>query len=211
MCVAQAHTTDFYGAPASSVFEDSILSPYQVRLGEYWRLLTSGFLHLSLIHIGVNMISLYILGMVIEPILGKARYLLVYLTALFGGSAAVVALTPAHQETAGASGAIYGLMGAMLVIVLKLKAPPGQVIAIIVVNLVISFSVPGISLYGHLGGLLFGTLATAAALYVPELVMGQRAPTVESRRRAVNAGWAAMVALLVVAILLGALAPHLRA
>lgn len=177
---------------------------------EYWRLLTSGFLHLSVMHIAVNMISLYILGTMLEPILGTARFLMVYLTSLFGGSAAVALLAGENTATAGASGAIYGLMGAMLVIVLKLKARAGQVVAIIAINLFISVSVPGISLVGHLGGLLFGTLATVAVLYVPDLVTGGRTPTPAARSRAMTTSWFVMVVLLALAIALGVAAPQFR-
>nr|WP_212763300.1 rhomboid family intramembrane serine protease [Gordonia araii] len=210
ICFYQAGTGNFYGYVDSPVFNNSTLTPTDIANHEYWRLLTSGFLHLSIMHIAVNMISLVLLGTIIEPILGTARFLLVYLVALFGGSAAVTLLSGTNTATAGASGAIYGLMGAMLVIVLKFKAPAGQVIAIIAVNIFISISVPGISLVGHLGGLLFGTLATVAALYLPELVMGRQTPTIELRRRANAAAWLGMFALLALAIILGVLAPHLR-
>ena len=210
VCFAQAGTGSFYGFVESPVFNNSTLMPLDLVHHEYWRLLTSGFLHLSLMHIAVNMISLYILGTMLEPILGTARFLMIYLTSLFGGSAAVAMLAGEHTATAGASGAIYGLMGAMLVIVLKLKAPPGQVLAVIAINLVISVSVPGISLVGHLGGLAFGTLATVAALYVPELAMGRQTPTVPLRRRASSSAWLVMAALLGGAILIGVISPELR-
>lgn len=210
VCFAQAGTGSFYGFVESPVFNNSTLMPLDLVHHEYWRLLTSGFLHLSLMHIAVNMISLYILGTMLEPILGTARFLMIYLTSLFGGSAAVAMLAGEHTATAGASGAIYGLMGAMLVIVLKLKAPPGQVLAVIAINLVISVSVPGISLVGHLGGLAFGTLATVAALYVPELAMGRQTPTAALRRRASSSAWLVMAALLGGAILIGVISPELR-
>ena len=130
------------------MFNSATLSPIDLAHHEYWRLITSGFLHLSPMHIAVNMFSLYILGTMLEPILGTGRFLQIHLTSLFGGSAAVALFAGENTATAGASGAIYGLMGAMLVIVLKLKAPAGQVIAVIAINLVISISVPGISSWG---------------------------------------------------------------
>ncbi|WP_228460608.1 rhomboid family intramembrane serine protease [Gordonia crocea] len=210
ICVAQARTGDFYGFVDSSVFNYSTLTPGDIADHEYWRLLTSGFLHLSPIHIGVNMISLYILGTMLEPILGTGRFLLIYLISLFGGSAAVAIFAGDNTATAGASGAIYGLMGAMLVIVLKLKAPAGQVIAIIAINLLLSITVPGISLVGHVGGLVFGALATALALYIPDLVIGRQTPTVPLRKRATGTAWAALVVALVVAVALGIAAPALR-
>ena len=210
VCYAQAGTGNFYGFVDSTVFNNSTLTPLDINHHEYWRLLTSGFLHLSVMHIAVNMISLFILGAMLEPILGAGRFGLIYLTSLFGGSAAVALLAGENTATAGASGAIYGLMGAMLIIVLKLKAPAGQVIGIIVINLVISVTVPGISLVGHLGGLAFGAASTLAALYVPELVMGQHTPTIELRKRATNTAGLTMAGLLVVAICLGVMSPVLR-
>ncbi len=142
--------------------------------------------------------------------LGTGRFLLIYLISLFGGSAAVAIFAGDNTATAGASGAIYGLMGAMLVIVLKLKAPAGQVIAIIAINLLLSITVPGISLVGHVGGLVFGALATALALYIPDLVIGRQTPTVPLRKRATGTAWAALVVALVVAVALGIAAPALR-
>ena len=210
VCVAQAGTGSFYGFVDSPVFNSATLSPIDLAHHEYWRLITSGFLHLSPMHIAVNMFSLYILGTMLEPILGTGRFLQIYLTSLFGGSAAVALFAGENTATAGASGAIYGLMGAMLVIVLKLKAPAGQVIAVIAINLVISISVPGISLVGHLGGLLFGALATVAVLYVPQLVVGNATPTVALRARADTTARAAMLVVLLVAIVVGVLSPYLR-
>ncbi|PWV82213.1 Membrane associated serine protease, rhomboid family [Prauserella marina] len=149
-------------------FQDGVLWPIGMVLrDEWWRLLTSGFLHYGLIHIAMNMLALWVLGRDLEILLGRARFIAVYFVSMFGGSAAVFAFGDANTGTAGASGAIYGLMGAMLVAVLRLKLNPGAAIGIIVINVVLSISLPGISLLGHLGGLVVGALAMVAMVYAP--------------------------------------------
>lgn len=167
-----------------------------VFLGEYWRLLTAGFLHYSLIHLALNMISLYILGRDLEIALGIGRFVMVYLTSLLGGSAAVMVAQANDTRSAGASGAIYGLMGAMLVVVLRLRVSPAPVLTIIAINLVMSFSIPGISLAAHVGGLIFGAASTAALIWAPRLLpVGARGD-----RNADLVGWVAVSALLLIAI-----------
>jgi membrane associated rhomboid family serine protease len=152
----------------SPLFLDGMLwSPSIAFEGEWWRLLTSGFLHFGPIHVAVNMFSLWILGRDVELLLGKARFTAVYFVSMLGGSVAVFAFDDPGIRTAGASGAIYGLLGAILVAVLRLRLNPTQAVGIIVLNLIISVSLPGISLLGHLGGLVVGALATAAMVYAP--------------------------------------------
>lgn len=190
-----------FGDPgAATIFSSGDLLKSDVAAGEYWRLLTSGFLHFSVMHVAVNMLSLYILGRDLELALGMARYLAVYLIALLGGSAAVMLFENDRALTAGASGAIYGLMGAMLVIILKARVSPVPVLLIIGFNVVLSFSLPGISVLGHLGGLAFGSAATAAVVYLPGLVLpeGRRTPQATGR-----VGWIALGVLFVVALGLG--------
>ncbi|VFA88946.1 Rhomboid protease gluP [Gordonia paraffinivorans] len=197
LCAAQAGFGDPGAAP---LFAEGDLLKSDVASGEYWRLLTAGFLHFSVMHIAVNMLSLYILGRDLELALGMFRYLAIYLIALLGGSAAVMLFEADRAVTAGASGAIYGLMGAMLVIILKARVSPVPVLSIIAFNVVLSFSLPGISVLGHLGGLAFGAAATAAVVYFPGLVLppGGRTPEAASR-----VGWVALAALFVLAIALG--------
>ncbi|HJQ46068.1 MAG TPA: rhomboid family intramembrane serine protease [Amycolatopsis sp.] len=154
---------------AAPLFLDWVLWPASIALDDqWWRLLTAGFLHFGVIHIAVNMFSLYIIGREVEVLLGKVRFVAVYVLSLLGGSAAVYAFGDINQTTAGASGAIYGLLGGILVAVLRLKLNPAPAIGIIVLNLVITVSIPGISLLGHLGGLVTGGLVTAAMVYAPE-------------------------------------------
>jgi membrane associated rhomboid family serine protease len=153
----------------SSLFNDGVLAAPEIgKQGEWWRLFTSGFLHAGLLHIAVNMFSLWMIGRDLERLLGKARFLGVYFLAMFGGSAAVYTFSdPAGPPTVGASGALYGLLGALLVAVLRLKLNPSTVIATIALNLVITYAIPGISIFAHLGGLAIGVLAMVGIVYAP--------------------------------------------
>ncbi|MGB6246264.1 MULTISPECIES: rhomboid family intramembrane serine protease [Gordonia] len=167
---------------------------------EYWRLFTSGFLHWSVLHVAVNMISLYLIGADLERVFGPARYFAVYLIGLLGGSAAVMALESGPKITAGASGAVYGLLGALLVVVLRLKLPATNVIAVIVINVVLSFSITGISLLGHLGGLVFGAAAALAVLWVPMKVLP---PEKQTYQHVTRIGWYGLALLFVIALAIG--------
>ncbi|GAA3948743.1 rhomboid family intramembrane serine protease [Gordonia caeni] len=167
---------------------------------EYWRLLTSGFLHWSVTHIAVNMISLYIVGRDLERLFGPARYLTIYVTSLLGGSAAVLALQHSPALTAGASGAIYGLMGALLVVVVRLKLPTTSVLLVIGFNIILSWTIPGISLWAHLGGLVFGALGALAVLWVPVVTL---APEQRTMAKVTRVGWFGLGALLLIALAAG--------
>lgn len=153
----------------SPVFADGVLWPEAVVLiDEWWRLLTSGFLHYGLLHLAMNMLALWVLGRDLEMLLGRVRFLAVYFLSMFAGAVAVFVLGEPGTATAGASGAIYGLMGAVLVAVLRLRLNPTTAIAIIVLNVFLSMSIPNISLLGHLGGLVAGAVAMVAMVYAPE-------------------------------------------
>ncbi|MEO9140146.1 MAG: rhomboid family intramembrane serine protease [Jatrophihabitans sp.] len=143
----------------SKLFLDWQLFPPRVDDGQYYRLFTSAFLHLSPLHIGANMLALVLIGPAVERLLGWWRYLALYLIAALGGGAAVFAFGSEFTATAGASGAIFGLFAACLVLVRKLNLDPQWLIATIVLNFAITFSVPGISELGHLGGFVIGGLA----------------------------------------------------
>lgn len=130
--------------------------------GEWWRFFTPIILHIGLLHLLMNTVSLYYLGTVIERIFGKWRFLLIYLIAGFGGSIASFIFSPAIS--AGASGAIYGLFGALLyfgVIYPKLffRTMGFNILLILGINLIFGFSMPGIDMAGHIGGLIAGFLA----------------------------------------------------
>ncbi|MFD7652500.1 rhomboid family intramembrane serine protease [Actinosynnema sp. NPDC059797] len=134
---------------------------------EWWRLVTSGFLHYGPAHLGPNMIALYVLGRDLEPAFGRLRYTAVYLVSLLGGGVAVYLFGAINTLVAGASGAVYGLMGAMLVAVLRLRLNAGPALGVIGLNVVLSFTLPGISLLGHLGGLVVGAAVAAGLVYAP--------------------------------------------
>lgn len=155
---------DVTGSP---LFNAWALAPGLVADGDWWRLLTNGFLHFGLIHIALNMIALWMLGQQLEPVLGRWRFLATYLISLLGGSAACMLFYPADQGVAGASGAVFGLLGAFLVVLIRMRMPVSLILPTIFINVVISVVVPGISLLAHLGGALAGAAATAAIVYVP--------------------------------------------
>lgn len=139
-----------------------------VSSGGVWQLLTVGFTHVQLLHIAFNMLALYFLGPTLESVLGRTRFLAVYLVSLLGGSAAVMWLSAPYGQTVGASGAIFGLFGALLVVALKVRGQVQQILLWLGLNLVITFAVPGISWQGHLGGLVTGAVLAAAIVYAPK-------------------------------------------
>jgi len=162
--VVQAHSlADNRYAP---LFLDWVLYPPLVAHGQIVRLVGSAFLHFGPIHLLLNMYCLYIVGRFIETVIGPARYLTLYLVSMLGGSAAVM-LFSHDVATAGASGAIFGLFGVQAVILLRAKRSPTPVLVVIAINVVFSFSVPGISVWDHIGGLIAGTLAGTGMVFGP--------------------------------------------
>jgi membrane associated rhomboid family serine protease len=157
--------------------------------GAWWQLLTSVFTHVELLHIGFNMMALYFLGPMLENVLGRARFLALYLVSGVAGSAAVMVLSDPHGQTLGASGAIFGLMGALAVIALKVRGQVQSILGWIVLNLVFTFTLGGISWQGHVGGLIGGAVLGAAMVYAPR-----------AHRSLVQ--WGATVAVLVVSLVL---------
>ena len=123
---------------------------------EYWRLISSGFLHENLIHIGFNMYLLYLLGMMLEPAIGSLRFFAIYLTSLLAGSFGALLATAA--PSLGASGAIFGLMGAAVVELRarRVSVMESGIAGLIVINLILSFSLANISVGAHIGGLIGG-------------------------------------------------------
>ncbi|MFI4992524.1 MAG: rhomboid family intramembrane serine protease [Solirubrobacterales bacterium] len=128
--------------------------------GQWWRIITGGFLHESLLHIAFNMYILYILGRMLEPVLGRVKFGVIYGVSLLTGSLGALLVSP-HSVTVGASGAVFGIMGAAAVEMRARKIPLMQsgVGGLILINLVISFTLSGISWGGHVGGLAGGALA----------------------------------------------------
>jgi membrane associated rhomboid family serine protease len=129
--------------------------------GEYWRIVTSAFLHAGVIHIGLNMLFLYFIGSFLEPLIGTTRMVAVYVLALVAGALGALLLADPQSFTLGASGAIYGLFGAALLIARHrgFDQVAQQLAFLLVLNLLFTFSISGISIGGHLGGLAGGGVA----------------------------------------------------
>jgi membrane associated rhomboid family serine protease len=152
-----------FGRAGGTLYEKGALYGPLVADGEYWRLITSGFLHAGFLHIAFNMYLLWWLGRLLEPALGHVRFAAIYFTALLAGSFGALLLAP-NTFTIGASGAVFGLMGAAVVEFRRrgigfLESGIG---ALILINLGLSFIVPGIAIGGHIGGLIGGVLAALA-------------------------------------------------
>lgn len=135
--------------------------------GAWWQVLSSGFAHVQLLHIGFNMFALWILGPQLEQLFGRGRFLALYFLSLLAGSVGVLWAANEYQATLGASGAIYGLFAALVVCVRKVGGDLRQLGALIAVNLVITFMVPNISWQGHLGGFAGGLAVAALLVYAP--------------------------------------------
>jgi len=155
----------FGGASAARSFTDLTTSSFGIGYQhQVYRLLTGAFLHLGVFHLFANMYALIVVGSVLEPALGRWRYLALYLVSAFGGGVAVYLV---DQNGVGASGAIFGLFGAVLILVHKTKGDLRPILLTIGINLVVTFAVPGISKGAHLGGLVTGALLGAALAYLP--------------------------------------------
>ena len=166
--------------------------------GEVYRLVTAGFLHAGVFHLLVNMYSLYILGSLLEPAVGRARFLLIYFVSLLAGSFGAL-LTDPNKLTVGASTAIFGLMGAALVVMRNRGIDPMQsgLPLWIGINLVLTFTISGLSKGGHVGGLVGGIIAAALLFELPDRV--RRLPQTAAMVLAGAVGVAAVVGSLAVA------------
>ncbi|NMO54505.1 rhomboid family intramembrane serine protease [Actinoplanes sp. TBRC 11911] len=138
-----------------------------VAAGEWYRLVTAMFLHYGALHLLLNMILLWQLGRYLEDKLGPLRFLAIYLLAGLGGNVAAYVFSPQNQSTAGASTAVFGLILAVFVVNRKLRLDTSTLIPLIVVNLLFTFTVRGISIPGHIGGLLVGGIVAALMAYAP--------------------------------------------
>ena len=184
--------------PSGSVINDFALRGVSVAGGEWYRLVTGGFLHASLIHIGFNMILLFMLGRMLEPALGTPRFLALYFASLLAGAFGALLLTDPLVSTLGASGAVFGLIGAAFILARGrgMNALAAELGCLIVINLVFTFGARNISVGGHLGGLVAGILCALTIL------AGERGMLGPNRR---FAEFAAMGAIAVVSVV-GALA-----
>jgi len=147
-------------APGGRLFNDMFLYGPFVAHGDWWRLITAAFLHASILHIGLNMYVLWIIGRPVEQYLGRARFLGLYFVSGLAGSAGALVLTPTAL-TVGASGAIFGILGALLIIEWQTTGRlAGNAMTWIVINLALSFVISNVSIGGHVGGLIGGILVT---------------------------------------------------
>ncbi|PWU25306.1 MAG: rhomboid family intramembrane serine protease [Candidatus Rokuibacteriota bacterium] len=149
-------------APGGRLFTKFLLFGPYVKNGDWWRLITSAFLHGSILHIAFNMLALWWIGGPVETVMGRWKYLALYLISGLAGAAGSLLVSPL-SPTVGASGAIFGLLGAMLILQWQATGTlAGPALTLIIINLVFSFAVPNISYGGHIGGLVGGILATLA-------------------------------------------------
>jgi membrane associated rhomboid family serine protease len=163
--------------------------------GEWYRLITGAFLHsppggggLGITHILFNMWALWIVGPVLEQLLGRSRFAVLYLLAALGGNVLCYLLAP-EVLAVGASGAIFGLFGAYFVVAKRLRADPKGIVILLVINLGITFAVPGISWQAHIGGLVTGVIVAMAYVYPPA-----------KHRQAVQLGASMVMLLLFIAL-----------
>jgi membrane associated rhomboid family serine protease len=149
-------------SPQGDIYARGALYGPLVAEGEWWRLFTSAFLHANLIHLGLNMLFLWWIGSPVEQAIGRWRYLLLYLVSGLSGSAGALLFTP-NAVTVGASGALFGILGAAFVFEQQRNyVLGGGALTIIVLNLALTFTISNISIGGHLGGLAGGALAALA-------------------------------------------------
>jgi membrane associated rhomboid family serine protease len=141
--------------------------PCYVAQGQYYRLFTAMFMHFGVLHLLMNMYALWILGRTLEAFLGPVRFLALYLVAGLGGDVAAYVFQPGALS-AGASTAIFGLFAALFLVLRKLGLNAASVLPVIIINLVFTISVPGISIAGHLGGFVVGGLIGAGFAYAPK-------------------------------------------
>ncbi|MEI4271664.1 rhomboid family intramembrane serine protease [Klenkia sp. LSe6-5] len=149
---------------ASPLTSELLTAPVLVDQGEWWRVVTSAFTHASVVHLALNMVALLLFGSELERTLGKGRYLTVYLVSALGGAASLQLFGAYAGGVVGASGAIYGLLGALGVVLVARKQDLRGLLTLLAINLAISL-LPGVSLLGHLGGLVAGAVTAAVLLW----------------------------------------------
>jgi membrane associated rhomboid family serine protease len=202
---SQSHDFGSPQAASSKLFYDWQLFPAYIKQHDaYYQLITSAFLHLNLLHIGSNMIALAVIGPPLERLLGPSRFTAVYFISALGGGAAVYIFGAAGGTTVGASGAIFGLFAACLIMVRRLGLNPQWLIGIIVLNFVFTFSVPDISHEGHVGGFIVGGIAAVAIGGIPRA--GRAARRITTNQQAM--GLIALTAVIVIAVVLRSATGH---
>jgi membrane associated rhomboid family serine protease len=161
------------GGGGGTIYDKAgLFGPAIAHQHEYWRIITAGFLHDGLAHIFINMLSLYFIGPALEPAIGRLNFAIVYFVSLLAGSFGALLFQP-QAVTVGASGAIFGVFGALIVVARARGIPIWQsgLGAVLVLNLLFSISFRGISLGGHLGGLIGGVIT---GLLIVELAERRR-------------------------------------
>ncbi len=163
-----------------------------VAAGEWYRLITAMFLHYGVLHLLMNMYALWILGRELEAVLGRLRFVALYVLAGLGGNVAAYLFSAPNAATAGASTAVFGLMSATFVILKRLNLSVAPILPVIVINVLFTFVVANISVAGHLGGLAVGAIVAAIMAYAPR----------EHRNLIQGIGCGAVVVVLLVAAIL---------
>jgi membrane associated rhomboid family serine protease len=187
------------GRGGSTIYQHFALVPVQVAHGQWWRLLTSAFLHYGIFHIGFNMYALYVIGPPLEAALGRLRFATLYVVAGVGGAVLSMAFGNIFEQAAGASGAIYGLFGAFYVVARHRNVSTNGIVITIVINLIFTFSgIANIDWHAHVGGIITGALV--AVIYA--------AAPAPRRNQLQAAGVVALVVLITVLGLFGA--QHVR-
>ncbi|MFI6065798.1 rhomboid family intramembrane serine protease [Micromonospora sp. NPDC051227] len=159
--------------------------------GQWYRLVTAMFLHYGVLHLLLNMWALWVLGRSLEANLGRVRFAALYLIAGLGGNVAAYLFSSPRAATVGASTAVFGLFAALIIIERRLGRDISRIIPILVINLVFTLAVPGISIPGHLGGLVVGALMALVLAYAPR-----------SRRTLVQVAGGAIILLILLALVL---------
>lgn len=170
---ALEHRLWLVGGPVSDPVLGQVVG---VADGEYYRLLTAAFLHGGLLHLALNMYALYLFGPPLEAVFGRVRFVALYLASALGGSALSYAFSDPRVPSLGASGAVFGLLGAFLVVSRRLRRDTTPVLVLLVINFAYGLIVPRIDWRAHLGGFIAGALVALAMTYAPkarrELVQG---------------------------------------
>jgi membrane associated rhomboid family serine protease len=180
-----------------ALIHDAGLRGPEIANGDWWRVITGGFLHAGFLHLLLNMYVLYIAGSILEPGIGTPRFLGIYFVSLIAGSLGALIVDP-NTVTVGASGAIFGLMAGVIVVARGrgVEQLASQFGLFVVLNLVLTFSIPGISVGGHIGGLIGGAVAAGLVIFAERRMSGRPAFALEL----------AGIVLMILATFVGALA-----
>lgn len=194
LCESRVNPSGYYAAAKQACLANTGSDGHWipgVADGAYWQLITSTFLHVQIWHIASNMLALYVLGPQLERVLGRARFLALYLVSGLAGSALAFWFQGVHTEALGASGAIFGIFAGLAIIVHKVGGDLRQVLWLLGINVVITIAVPHVSWQAHLGGFVAGLALTGILVYAP------RGP---SRARLQWGGVAGVLALVLIAV-----------